>query len=179
MPIPALDKNGFLPPGVHDCTLEEIKLEEIKGRFGAFQQSDRRPQLFARLGAFLSEAKACGLVISLVVDGSFVTAKPEPNDIDLIVVVAPGHSFDADLSPGEYAILSKRRVHRRHGFDLLVAGEDSEEYRRYAAECLRVAQGTTISADKSLMLEMAQKWCELAEKAERNESEENRSSDSK
>jgi hypothetical protein len=42
-----------------------------------------------------------------------------------------------------------------------------------------VAQGTTISADKSLMLEMAQKWCELAEKAERNESEENRSSDSK
>jgi hypothetical protein len=126
MPIPPLDEHGLLPPGVHHCTLEEIR-----ARFGSFQESDRRPQLFARLTAFLSEAQAARLVASVVVDGSFVTAKPEPNDIDLIVVVAPGHSFAADLSPSEYAVLSKRRVHRRHGFDVLVARDDSEEYRRY------------------------------------------------
>src|SRR5208337_995669 len=41
-----------------------------------------------------------------------------------------------------------------------------EEYRQYADECLRVAQGTTNSADKLIMLQMAQKWRELAEKAE-------------
>ena len=44
-----------------------------------------------------------------------------------------------------------------------------EEYRQYADECLRVAQGTTNSADKLIMLQMAQKW-ELAEKAECGES---------
>lgn len=126
MPIPPLDQNGFLPAGVHDCTLDELK-----GRFGSFQISDRRPQLFARLEAFLSEAKTSRLVVSVVVDGSFVTAKPDPNDIDLILVVTPDHSFAADLSPLEYGVLSKRRVHRRYGFDLLVACDDSDEYRRY------------------------------------------------
>lgn len=126
MAIPALDQNGLLPVGVHDCTLDELK-----ARFGSFQISDRRPQLFARLEAFLSEARATGLVVSLLVDGSFVTSKPEPNDIDLILVVVPNHSFAADLSPLEYSVLSKRRVHRRYGFDLLVACDDSDEYRRY------------------------------------------------
>jgi hypothetical protein len=36
-----------------------------------------------------------------------------------------------------------------------------------------VAKGTTNSADKSLMLEMAQKWRELAEKAARDENGKN------
>ena len=126
MPIPLLDADGFLPVGVHDCTLEEVK-----ARFRSFQTTNRRPQLFAKLEAFLKEVRAAGIVQSVLVDGSFVTTKPEPNDIDLIFVLAPGHNFSADLSPTEYNVLSKRRVYRQHGFDLLVACADSEEYRRY------------------------------------------------
>jgi len=126
MPIPALDEAGFLPAGVHICTLEEIKL-----RFGTFQRSDRRPELFRRLEAFLSEARASGIVLSVLIDGSFVTAKAEPNDIDVILVLAPEHNFAADLSPSNYNILSKRRVYRRYGFDLLVASAGSDEHRRY------------------------------------------------
>jgi hypothetical protein len=126
MPIPAFNEDGFLPMGIHDCTVEELKV-----RFGTFQQSDRRSHLFTRLEAFLAEARASGIVQSVLVNGSFVTVAPEPNNIDLIVVVAPDHSFSADLSPREYNVLSKRSVHRRHGFDLLVACADSEEYRRY------------------------------------------------
>lgn len=128
MPIPALDQRGFLPEGVHDCTLAEVKT-----RFGSFQKSDRRPQLFARLEAFLAEARAAGIVQGVVVDGSFVTAEAEPNDIDLILVVAASHDFRTDLTPTEYNVLSKRRVQRRHGFDVLVACAGSEEYRRYVA----------------------------------------------
>ena len=45
----------------------------------------------------------------------------------------------------------------------------ADEYRRYAAECVRVAQTTSNPNDKQLMLEMVQKWCELAEKVERKE----------
>lgn len=126
MPIPALDPDGFLPAGLHDATLDELKV-----RFGSFQGSDRRPQLWARLLAFVSEAKASGLVHAIIVDGSFVTAKPDPNDIDLIVIVPPGHDFSTDLNPTEYSVLSKRQVHRRHGFDVLVAAADSEQCRRY------------------------------------------------
>ena len=43
----------------------------------------------------------------------------------------------------------------------------ADEYRRYAAECIRVAQTTGNPNDKKMMLEMAQKWRELAEKVER------------
>jgi hypothetical protein len=111
---------------VYDCTLAELK-----ARFGGFQKSDRRPQLFARLESFLLEAQASGLVISIVVDGSFTTAKAEPNDIDLILIIAPNHDFHGDLTAAQYGVLSKRRVYRRHGFDVLVASENSEEHRRY------------------------------------------------
>ena len=67
----------------------------------------------------------------MIVDGSFVTSKPDPNDIDLILVVAANHDFAVELSPSEYAVLSKRRVHRRYGFHVLVAGDDSEQFWRY------------------------------------------------
>jgi hypothetical protein len=43
----------------------------------------------------------------------------------------------------------------------------ADEFRRYAAECLRVAQKTNNPNDKAMMLEMAQKWRELAERSER------------
>jgi hypothetical protein len=123
MPIPTCDEHGCLSVGIRDCTLDELK-----ARFGSFQGSDRRPQLFARLNTFVTEAKASRLVRWLIVDGSFVTAKPDPNDIDLILVIAPGHDFAADLSPAEYNVLSKQHVHRRFGFDLLVAREGSIEH---------------------------------------------------
>jgi len=126
MPIPIFESSGLLPPGVHDCTLDEIKV-----RFGSFHGSDRRPQLFVKLLAFLSEVRASQIVRRLVVNGSFVTAKPAPNDIDLIVVVNADHDFTADLTPVAYNAVSKQRVRRRYGFDLLVAREGSVEYHRW------------------------------------------------
>jgi uncharacterized UPF0160 family protein len=41
-----------------------------------------------------------------------------------------------------------------------------EEYRQYAAECVRVAQQIQNLHDKALLLDMALKWRELAEKVE-------------
>ena len=126
MPIPPLDKDGLLPAGVHECTLEEIGK-----RFGCFQSSDQRPRLFVKLEAFLREARASKAARAILVDGSFVTGKARPNDIDLIIVVPREHDFRADLSPAAYNVLSKRLVHRRFGFDLLVAREESVEYDRW------------------------------------------------
>lgn len=126
MPIPPLESTGFLPPGIHDCTLEEVEK-----RFGGFQSSDRRPQLWKKFKEFLREAKAAGLVEALLLDGSFATAKAEPNDIDFVLLVSTTHDFTADLTPAEYAVLSRRRIHRRYGFDVLVARTGSEQHRRY------------------------------------------------
>jgi hypothetical protein len=39
-----------------------------------------------------------------------------------------------------------------------------EEYRCYAAECIRVAQQIPNPSDKAILLDIAQKWREIAEK---------------
>jgi hypothetical protein len=63
---------------------------------------------------------------------------------------------------------TKRRFYRWHPLtELGKAMARADEYRRYAAECVRVAQTTSNQNDKQMMLDMAQKWRELAEKAER------------
>jgi len=126
--IPAFNDYGCLPEGIYDCTLAEAA-----NRFRVFQTGAQRPQLCDKFTEFMREAKACGLVDAVLVDGSFVTAKVDPNDIDLVLVVSANHDFSATFQPSEYNVLSKRRVNRRFGFDLLVARADSEEYRRYVA----------------------------------------------
>jgi hypothetical protein len=119
--IPPLNEHGWLPEGVHDCTLEEAA-----ARFGGFQRSDRRPVLWARFLEFIREAQASGLIDAIVVDGSFVTAEPVPNDIDLVLVVSVHHDFSVDLLPLHYNVLSQRRVRQRFGFDIVVAIQESE-----------------------------------------------------
>jgi hypothetical protein len=42
----------------------------------------------------------------------------------------------------------------------------AEEYRWYAAECVRVAQQTHNPRDKAMLLDMAEKWRSLADKAD-------------
>jgi len=124
--IPPFNAQGLPPDGIHNCTMDEVA-----ERFGGFQSSERRTRLWTRFTEFIGEVKGCGLVEAAIVDGSFVTAEPAPNDIDLVLVVSANHDFEADFQPSEYNVLSKRRVNRRFGFDLLVARADSEEYRRY------------------------------------------------
>lgn len=122
MPIPDLNEYGFLPEGVHDCSEEEIE-----NRFGRFQRSDCRCRLMERLKEYLRQAKATGLVKAVIIDGSFVTDKEEPNDVDVIVVLRPGHDFDAELSPREYNAVSKLRIRRQFKFDALVGEEGQKE----------------------------------------------------
>ena len=120
MPIPSLNPEGVLPAGVFDCTLAEVR-----ERFGLFSGSDRRGRLFARLEQLALAMRSCGLFEALVVDGSFVTGKALPNDIDLIAVLHPGHDFERDLPMSEYSLLSRTLLRRRFGFDVIVAERDS------------------------------------------------------
>jgi hypothetical protein len=42
----------------------------------------------------------------------------------------------------------------------------ADQYKRRAAECVRMAERTDNADDKALLLQMAQTWMRLAEKAE-------------
>ena len=44
----------------------------------------------------------------------------------------------------------------------------AEDYRRYAAKCLSLAQEISDPSDKAALVQMAQKWRELAQKAEKH-----------
>lgn len=79
MPLPELQENGLLPQGLHLASLDEI--EE---RFG--RQTNRRRTLFERLRTFVGLARRVG-AHRMFVDGSYVTAKPNPGDVDVVIWV--------------------------------------------------------------------------------------------
>jgi hypothetical protein len=137
MPIPSLNEHGLLPVGIHDCTLAELR--EMFGQNqwvpGPATESRRevlcpnRDHFCNRLESYISEIHGVGLVIEILVDGSYVTTKPDPNDVDLVVVLPPDHDFSRDLSTQEYNLLSKRRLRRRnYPFDVLVVAAGSTAF---------------------------------------------------
>jgi len=126
MPIPPLEADGLLPEGIHDCSLEEVHES-----FGRFRGSDRRPRLYKNLERLVRELRRFRIRIALVIDGSFVTSEPRPNDIDLLLVLPAEWDFEAELPPDTYSLLSKRHVKKRFGFDILIACEESPEYETY------------------------------------------------
>jgi hypothetical protein len=72
--IPPLNKAGELPPGEH-----ETSLPGIRKRFG--RSSAQREELMHGLEDAAENLQAAG-VQKIWIDGSFVTSKKEPNDVD-------------------------------------------------------------------------------------------------
>lgn len=128
MSIPDLNEHGLLPVGVHVCTMEELRQ-----RFGRFTTSDHRVHLFEKLEELIQNAKATGLVREIYVDGSFVTDKEKPNDIDLILVFDERVPIDpsSEMLPADYNALSTKRLRRRYNFDVKVVYEDTDAFKRF------------------------------------------------
>lgn len=70
----------LLPPGFH-----EIPLEEYDDKFVLpFNSPDRRKFLLDRYREFIEILKSFGVSIELWIDGSFLTEKIDPDDIDIV-----------------------------------------------------------------------------------------------
>src|SRR6516165_12838003 len=95
MALPAFNKDGDLPPGVHRATLPEV-LE----RFG--QGSVQRCAVADRLNRVYQLVASTGQLARFVVFGSFVTAKDDPNDVDIILLMED--AFDLASVTGEAAL---------------------------------------------------------------------------
>jgi len=76
----------------------------------------------------IDELRRANIFREVLVNGSFVTAQAEPNDIDLILVLPANWDFAADLTPDVYNLFSKNRVRKRFGFDIFIVREKSFEY---------------------------------------------------
>jgi hypothetical protein len=87
--LPPFDDFGNLPPGIHSSSMAELV-----ARFGI--GSEERGAEISELVQFIKAAKTAG-VRRLLVNGSFVTAKPSPNDVD--VVFLPGADYPRQSQP--------------------------------------------------------------------------------
>ena len=114
--LPEFDIDGDLPPGIH-----QVYLDELERRFGRFVVSDRRINLFTRFKQVVAIARRSGIVDRLMVGGSFVTSTPEPNDIDVVVILASAVDLDA-LTPSQYMVTDRdawRRVLKTDAIDII------------------------------------------------------------
>lgn len=84
--LPAFNEFGYLPPGIHIATIEEIV-----ARFGT--GSPEREVETLELTSFVDWARQADIK-RLIVNGSYVTAKMSPNDIDIVAL--PGRQYPND-----------------------------------------------------------------------------------
>jgi hypothetical protein len=94
--LPAFNTEGDLPPGVHRATLAEVL-----DRFGA--GSLQRRAVADRVRRLYDLAASTGNLARFVVFGSFVTAKSEPNDVDIILLMED--TFDLASVTGEACLV--------------------------------------------------------------------------
>lgn len=93
---PDFDNNGDLPIAIHQATLAEVLQYFGTGTI-------QRRLIGQRLERIYQLAKSTGQVARLVVFGSFVTAKPDPGDVDIFLLMED--SFDSHQVRGEAAII--------------------------------------------------------------------------
>ena len=86
--IPPMDENGYLPPGVHPASLDEIR-----ERFGS--ESEIRRVQMESLVWLVDLAQRAG-VLRLVINGSFTTDAYEPNDVDCVLLIDEAIPPDPD-----------------------------------------------------------------------------------
>ncbi len=77
--IPPFRPDGYLPEGIHPATEAEVTF-----RFGTLGR--RRRRLTLRLRRWIELGRAVQ-ARRLLVDGSFVTAKAEPDDVDAVMLL--------------------------------------------------------------------------------------------
>lgn len=77
MPIPDFNTNGILPAGFHDCDLSEIA--------AMFVYNNKREKVWETLAEYLKQISLVPQVNVVYVDGSFVTNKALPGDVDLVL----------------------------------------------------------------------------------------------
>ena len=76
--LPEFSESGYLPPGLHSADLVEVQR--------CFGSNETRRALLRHLDNFVELVRSVGAK-KLILEGSFVTAKENPADIDVILVL--------------------------------------------------------------------------------------------
>jgi hypothetical protein len=113
---PVFDEAGFIPP-IQICTEAEV--------VRWFGVSDHRSRLIDRIREWIRLARAVR-ARRLLLDGSFVTKKEEPGDVDAVMLL-PG-DFREQLRTGDSNAARLRDMFRTREPKELFAAEDEEDW---------------------------------------------------
>lgn len=116
--IPDFRNDGYLPDGLHIASEADVTF-----RFGS--STPRRRRLILRLRRWL-ELSRLTRARRFLVDGNFVTAKEDPNDIDAVVLLAD--DFDAQISGGLDAPLELEEMLLTRHPEEIFAAEDLQDW---------------------------------------------------
>lgn len=84
-----MNEHGLLPPGIHSCTLQEAE--------DAFCWNGHRRTLWEKFKQALGEFRALGFSRhALIVDGSFVTDKDMPGDVEVLIDLQNADAAEQD-----------------------------------------------------------------------------------
>jgi hypothetical protein len=111
--IPEFDTKGNLPPGVYVVSLTNIEKR--------FSLNTKRKKLFNGLKKALGNLKAAG-VKKIWIDGSFITSKEKPNDID----GCWEYNQSMDVNKLDTVFLDmyppREAMKKKYGVDFLISG---------------------------------------------------------
>jgi hypothetical protein len=105
VPFPPFNDEGDLPLGVHPATLREVLDHFATG-------TAQRKAVGLRLERIYRVAAATGHLARFIAYGSFITDKPEPNDVDVFFLMED--SFDASVLTGEAVLLFDHPAAQAH-----------------------------------------------------------------
>ena len=120
----------LLPPGIHD-----LEVSEIGNHFlSKFSTSTTRAVLIAGLQDYLDCIRKYSIDYEIWIDGSFVTKKENPRDIDMVVFASNIQIQSIPISMREeleLLLVGRSHIRQKFGLDVLFAVSEDKEMRSY------------------------------------------------
>lgn len=121
--IPQFRDDGYLPEGLHFASEADVTF-----RFGASTRQRRR--LTLRIRNWIELARQIGAK-KLLIDGSFVTKKEDPNDIDAVILLPP--NFEQQVEMGSEPALELEGMLLTRRPEEIFAAEDAADWNDWVA----------------------------------------------
>jgi hypothetical protein len=111
-PVPALEANGWLPPGHHEATWAEVIAHFRDG------EGSHRAHLTDRLLSWKDALVAAGVQGLVLLNGSYVSGKENPSDFDIALMAQPDIQALKDMNPTLRELLDSEHCERELGFSV-------------------------------------------------------------
>jgi hypothetical protein len=119
-PIPALGENGWLPPGHHEATWDEVVSRFADG------EGSHRARLTMKLLSWRESLRAEGIRGVVLLNGSYISGKENPSDFDVALMAEPDIQALKDMNPKLKQLLDSEYCEKALGFSMFYFPSNSQ-----------------------------------------------------